>query len=668
MKKIFKQSVYSGLVFYTLLFVLALIFSGDFSYMGVKNQSVENLVMDKYLTSILLRQVQFLLVYLTIGLLSGLLTAFFLNELHARFPVIKKTFILNIILQLVLYILAIISTMTLYPQMFAEKAAGSFLQTLLDFSVNYGHPNLFYISVISVFSVSLILSFVRFPKQIGLFLLGSLIIFLLIRPSNKPDKIVIMLGMDSARWDKLSDSTMAPTFSKVIKESTVFPNVWVDIPRTFPSWTTLMTGQSVLQHGIRHMFPTRLDRYQNFPALPKVLGSHGYHTSVISDFAGDIFSRIDFGFQTVRVPYFNFETLINNRAATIHLPIFPFVLNQMGRTAFPELSEMANNPDPYMLRDQVLQQIDRDQGLSFITTFWSAAHFPYAPPFPFYNKFTDPHYTGPNKYQKMDLLGSLDSSAADQQAIANLYDGGIASMDDAFHSLIEQLKEKDLLDKTIFVILADHGEHLFEPNMATGHGEHLRGKNVLNIPFFIWNPAKREMKVIDKLGSSSDVMPTILDYLQIKSDKPKIHNSLLDTSFIRSGVYSETGLWFTDQGNWFYQKQRIMYPDVVGLCEMDPNYNDEVVLKDEYKSLTLMAKHRSWTTNNFKLIYIPKTDTVLYELYDRKNDPDEQHNIAEKNPEIVRQLRDELFEFVLQYEGEAFIINDRIMVSRRALW
>ena len=442
MKKIIKQSVYTGLVFYALLFVTALIFSGDFSYMGVKNQSVENLVMDKYLTSILLRQVQFLLVYLTVGLLSGLLTGFFLNELQMRIPSFRNAFPVSVLMQILFYILALISTMTLYPQMFAEKAAGSFLQIVLDFSVKYGHPDLFYISVISVFLIAVILSVIRFPRQMGLFLLGSALVFFLIRPANKPDKIVIMLGMDSARWDKLSDSTIAPTFSKVIKQSTVFPNVWVDIPRTFPSWTTLMTGESVLQHGIRHMFPTKLDRYQNFKALPKVLGSEGYHTSVISDFAGDIFSRIDFGFQAVRVPYFNFETLINNRAATIHLPLFPFVLNQMGRTAFPELSEMANNPDPYMLRDQVLQQIDRDNGLSFVTTFWSAAHFPYAPPYPYYNKFTDPNYNGPNKYQKMDLLGSSDSSAADQQAIRNLYDGGIASMDDAFHSLVEQLQDK----------------------------------------------------------------------------------------------------------------------------------------------------------------------------------------------------------------------------------
>lgn len=668
MNPILKKTILTGIIFYTFLFVVALVFSGDFSYMGVKNQAVENMVMDKYLTSIIFRQVEFLLIYLIVGMVSGLFTGYMLLEWNNRFHIFKNSGVANVVIQLFLYVSALLSVACYYPQLFVEKVSGTPFLSWLDFVTQYGSPYLFLYVVGILFLSTLILSIIRFPKTIGLFLFSLIGLYLIVKPNNKPEKIIILLGMDSARWDKLTDSTLAPTFSHVINQSTVFPNVWVDIPRTFPSWTTIMTGQSVLEHGIRHMFPTKLDRYQNFETLPKLLGKYGYETTVISDFAGDIFSRIDFGFDHIKVPYFNFETLINNRAATIHWPIFPFILNRAGRTIFSELSEMANNPDPYMLKDEILQQIDSGSEKQFITTFWSSAHFPYAPPYPWYKTYQDPNYKGANKYQKMDVLGSSDSSAADQRALISLYDGGISAMDDAFRCLISDLKNRDLLDKTIFIVLADHGEYLFEPNMATGHGEHLRGDKVLNIPFFIWDPEKPNYQKNEKLGSSSDIFPTVATYLGFTNNKDSESISLLDTTSFRIGVYSETGLWFTDQGNWFYQHQRIMYPDVVSLCEIDPNYNDEIVLKDQYKILTLVAKHRSWTTNQYKLIYIPMTDTVKYELYDRIYDPNEQHNLAETNPERVRQLKEQLFDFVLKHEKDAFLFNDRLWVKRRSLW
>lgn len=668
MNQIFKYSIRSGIFLYLLLFVFALIFHGDFSYMGVRNEGIESLIYNNFLWSIIYHQFLFLLVYILVGALSGLLLGYLFNELQHKMEFARFTWLTFFPLHLILFVVATCSQMTNYPQMYVEKFYFSPLKGLLEFSTNYFHPNVFFDIVLIIFIVSLILHLIRLPKIVGIFLILTGSVYFIIIPKTKADKIVIVLGMDSARWDKLTDSTIAPNFSRVIKQSTVFNNVWADVPRTFPSWTTLMTGQFAVEHGIRHMFPTKLDRYKYFPALPKNFVKAGYQTAVVSDFAGDIFSRINFGFQDVDVPYLNFETLINTKAATIHIPMFPFLLNRLGRTMFPELQEMANNPDPYLLNDEIFKKIDHAENNLFLTTFWSAAHFPYAPPYPWYKKFIDPKYEGTNKYQKMDLLIGSDTSKADNNALIALYNGGIASMDDAFSELVRGLKSRDLLDKTTFVILADHGEHLFETGKATGHGEHLRGDLVLRIPFFIWEPGKSKSELIHGLGSSADFAPTLLDYFKISPDSLHSGKSLLKPENYRSGTYAETGLWFTDKGDWFYQHQRILYPDVIGLCENDPNYNNEIVLKDQYRQITIVAKHRAWITNQYKLIYVPLEDTVKYELYNRELDPKEETNVSDQFPEIRDSLKTELFNWVKANEKKSFIYNDRIFTERSEIW
>ena len=87
-------------------------------------------------------------------------------------------------------------------------------------------------------------------------------------------------------------------------------------------------------------------------------------------------------------------------------------------------------------------------------------------------------------------------------------------MDWIIGSIVEQLKDSGLLDKTLIVITGDHGEMLGENHTAIGHGWAFTPK-LQNVPLIILNPGRPGFRVNDTLGSQVDVLPTMLDLLGI---------------------------------------------------------------------------------------------------------------------------------------------------------
>jgi Sulfatase len=95
-------------------------------------------------------------------------------------------------------------------------------------------------------------------------------------------------------------------------------------------------------------------------------------------------------------------------------------------------------------------------------------------------------------------------------------------MDWIISSLIDQLKTSGLLDKTLIVITDDHGEMLGENGGPIGHGWVVTPK-LVNIPLIIMDPAKRGYTVNDAVGSQVDILPTILDLLNIQLPSGQVY-------------------------------------------------------------------------------------------------------------------------------------------------
>ncbi|MBV9946173.1 MAG: sulfatase-like hydrolase/transferase, partial [Myxococcales bacterium] len=152
------------------------------------------------------------------------------------------------------------------------------------------------------------------------------------RAATDPRPNVLVLAADSLRADRI-DPRIAPHLTALAARGTTFERAYVSLPRTFPSWVTLLTGRHPHHHGIRSMFPRWEERTRDFDALPERLSRAGWATGAVSDYAGDIFSRVDLGFGTIDVPQFDFRQLIRQRALERETPLLPVLNSRVGRAA-----------------------------------------------------------------------------------------------------------------------------------------------------------------------------------------------------------------------------------------------------------------------------------------------------------------------------------------------
>ena len=437
------------------------------------------------------------------------------------------------------------------------------------------------------------------------------------------------------------------------------------------------------------MFPTQDDREHIPRAVPDILGEHGWHSGVISDFAGDIFSRVDLGFKRISAPEFTFITLIKMRSMEIHWALMPYVNTEWGRKLFPILTEFAHAAYPQYLGTEArryIKQRARRQEPFLLTVFFSATHFPYSSPEPFYHMFTNSNYDGDYKYHKPNLLKAReDLTTEDIEHILALYDGAVRAVDNEIGKILTTLEDEGLANSTWIIITADHGENLYEGELGMGHGEHLRGHNVINVPLMMIPP--RDFKVSTHNTnipvSGVDIAPTLLEMAGLSPDSamegwsllPLMEsNSLAADGFRSRPIFSETGLWFADWTEGFYQHQRMQYPDVSKLCRLDPFHGYQIVLKDEVRDLMETAKHRAVILDSLKLIIIPTRDGMIEEAYRISEDGSE----APYDPSDLafNPLRDALhaelvsngnFQEVGDYiipEGSFWRLNRRVAMER----
>lgn len=480
--------------------------------------------------------------------------------------------------------------------------------------------------------------------------------------STRPPSLLI-IAVDSLRADRLFDDrrVVAPAMAALSQKSVRFTQAHVSVPRTFPSFVTLLTGRYPYHHGIRTMFPTHKERQSVPVALPQLLKDHGYKTSVVSDFCGEIFSRIDLGFDRVEVPAFDARELVLQRGVTVHRNLLPYLSGAglgtpgiaWGQQVFPELEGLSELADPKLLSQRalkILAEQSQSDAPFFMTVFFSTAHFPYAAQAPYYRRFMDPSYRGPFLYYKPPLVDV--SSPADVAAVQALYDGAVAAADAGVQSLLDGLKAMGRADDTIVVLLSDHGENLYdEPERGMGHGDHLEGDLSLRVPVLIHDPIHRfPPHSVSGLTRDIDLVPTLLALLGQQVSDPLRSQldgvellPLLQGQRDSLGLSSlaETELWFTPTGPGFASDQRLPYPDVTSTTDISPD--DDIAVTERYRDLVTVAKHRALRTERYKIIYRPTRNGPRYSVYDVVMDPWEIHDLVTEQPALLAQLQAALF-------------------------
>lgn len=484
---------------------------------------------------------------------------------------------------------------------------------------------------------------------------------------------ILLIGIDSLRYDRLAKPAVTPALQKLLADAQAvsFDDHYVGVPRTFPSWIEMLTGRYAPETGVRHMFPGFGVRTEPFVGLVTRARTSGYQTAVISDFAGDIFPRFEAGFTDIDAPHLTLGTMIRLSIDQAFPAFLPLTAASWTAGLFPALRESPAFADPKRLRRKAESYISA-AGMQpwLVTVFFSTAHFPYAAPHPYYTRFTRPDYAGTALFQKNPDLRFPEGGppAADIAQIRGLYDGAVNAVDDELQALFATLKANGKWDNTLIIVTADHGEDLFENGLMQGHGEHMRGVNVLQVPLILKLP-KTIKPAAPRIGYTSrviDIAPTVAGLAGLGDEPlgagfdwtPELQASGLDPQLT---AYAETGIWFAADGTDFFQQRRLKYPGIAGLLNFDQGYSGEIVLNPLFEPIVITAKHRMLIAGDDKLIYQPTPKGVVYELYDRRLDPDNLHDLAAAEPARLGAMKLKFFEFIAQHDHQRRVVAEYIV-------
>lgn len=98
------------------------------------------------------------------------------------------------------------------------------------------------------------------------------------------------------------------------------------------------------------------------------------------------------------------------------------------------------------------------------------------------------------------------------QQSAKDYFAAITGIDEQFGRLMEQLERLGIADHTIVVLTSDHGELLGSHGMMAKHSWH---EESIGVPFIVRWPEGIAAGVTDEVLNTVDIMPTLLDLLEL---------------------------------------------------------------------------------------------------------------------------------------------------------
>jgi arylsulfatase A-like enzyme len=182
-----------------------------------------------------------------------------------------------------------------------------------------------------------------------------------------------------------------------------------------------------------------------------------------------------------------------------------------------------------------------------------------------------------------------------------LYDEKISRADEQLGRVFNYLQVKGLMEKSIVVVLSDHGAGFFEHEF--GHGNSLYGE-ILDVLLAIRMPGQKQGKSIDSLVSTLDVTPTILSLLGIK-DPAVASMKGVDLTPATKGETVSRDIYFETDFRNYTHKRGIQTPD-------------------GWKMILTM-------------------ENLKRELYNLKTDPAERVNLAEKEPKITYELEQKIY-------------------------
>lgn len=403
------------------------------------------------------------------------------------------------------------------------------------------------------------------------------------RTSRKRPPNIVLIAIDSLRRDHMScygySRLTTPHIDRFAQQGTRFTNTYSNYIPTTSAYASMLTGMDVFNTqvvALRHQGNLRAE----VTTLPEMLRAAGYNTTCVG-FTGNPSSR---GFDTY-LEYEGWGSWNKGRSPKAE---------NLNAVAIPELERLSRKRAPFFL---FLRHMD--------------PHAPYLPPAPFERMFYHGNERDPaNKSMEpvmafkpfRDFFASwMPPGITDKDYIIAQYDGAVAYMDASIQAIFTALEARGLAGNTIVVLNGDHGETLYDHECWFDH--HGLYEPTLQVPLMIRYPQTVPAgHTVNGYNLHMDLVPTLLELAGLPSEIDFDGRSLMP--MVRGEVASHAAEFYITECTW-------------------------------------MRKH-GWRTPQWKLILALEPDFHFkppVELYNLVEDPDENHNLAEQEPEIVAHLQ-----------------------------
>ncbi len=397
------------------------------------------------------------------------------------------------------------------------------------------------------------------------------------RATRVPDgPNIVLIVVDALRADHLGiygyERDTSPNLDRLASRGVLFRNAYSSASMSKPALSSLLTSMHPSSHNALDEWGVLADHALT---LTEVLKASGYRT-LLYDGGNPYLApefRLDQGFDLN-------SRVIGARPLTDE---FLRALPELKRDKFFAYLHYMDVHTPYAVHDY--NTLFKDEISSKLGLVW-----------------------GPDTKVALSLddvsrIGREDPDA--RASLIALYDGEIRSMDDQVQRVIDGLEEHGLLEDTLVIFTADHGEQLWDHD-GFGHGNMLYEEGI-RVPLMLFGNGLAAADVTTRVRLI-DVFPTLME--SIGDD-------------VAGQSVDGESLW--------------------------PTLSGDVADRPVFSMLGSRRRgqfYYSLIQEGMKLHYFIDGENVDLGLFDLERDPHEQVNIAEARPEAVDSLVERLQPYI----------------------
>ncbi len=432
-------------------------------------------------------------------------------------------------------------------------------------------------------------------------------------------KNVMLITVDQWSGDYLgcagNKEILTPSLDELAKDGIRYSNAISNTPVCIPARRELMLGVGSQTHGDR-IFNESLCMPSNRPSMAQVFRDNGYQAFAVGKL--HVYPQRDrIGFDDVIL----YEE--GRHKPGMNQDDYERFLYRNGHAGEEMAHSMSNNnyffrpfhlqekfhPTNWATREMCETILRRDPCKpSFWYLSFAAPHPPLVPPQEYLDLYNDIEFSEPEKGEwTKDPEESLPYGYTYYRTLYNYFDNkrltdaakkayyaSCTYIDHQIRLVIGTLREQDLLDDTIILFTADHGEMLGTHGL---YGKFLMYENSVKIPFILSAPPSCGLetgKVDDRIVELRDVLPTLLSLAGLPVPD-FIEGKTLTEEWEREYAYGE--LWEDDRTTRMIRTKEmklIYYPvgNVFQLFDLkkDPQEMQDVSTDEDYQNIFIDLK------------------------------------------------------------------------------